>query len=48
MSQASTDESDQPHTDFSLVTGRFPFFREEKKKFLEVHPGHLSEKLLLV
>lgn len=25
MPLASTDESDQPHTDFSLVAGRFPF-----------------------
>jgi len=48
MFQASLQESDQPHADFSPVTGHFPTFREEKKeKNWKAHPGHLSKTDIL-
>jgi hypothetical protein len=32
MFHAALQESNQPHTDFSIVAGHFPPFREEKKE----------------
>jgi hypothetical protein len=37
------DESDQPHTDFSRITGRFPYSVRRRKEMYQVHPRHFPE-----